>query len=140
MEIELEVKRMPMLIGAFLIVLAVMVGLGALGKSLAPDRLLTWTEWQILKEERAYDRELAALRRQTEALAEILDGNPDAVRGQWLYEETLRLVNEQRVEALEPERQAVLQAAQAVRDWSLGQIPKEQAIHALEQAVRELEK
>ena len=62
------------------------------------------------------------------------------MRGQWLYEETVRLVSKQRVKALEPDRKAVLQAAQAVRDWTLGQIPKEKAIHALEQAVRELEK
>ncbi len=138
MEIDLSEAR-P---GLALLFLAVVIVLAALGRMYSPadGRVLTWQEWQIQKAERVYRRELGQLQQALDQLAAFYNqGKPDPVRGQFLADKVIQMVREQGSPALRQQRQAVRDAAEAVRQWSLG-VAKDEDVHlALERALEALQ-
>ncbi len=109
--------------------------LGALGRFALPDRVLTWTEWKVLKQHVEYGREVAMMERYTDRLAAILDDTPDPVRAQLaveqLYADMGRHVT---LDALGAPREALLTAGDVTLEWALGSVEKEDADLALEVA------
>ena len=61
MEFELEFNKHWDWYWLLPIMLLLLVGLGALGSAVTPagDKLLTWSEWQVLQRRQAYHQELA---------------------------------------------------------------------------------
>lgn len=99
--------------------------------------VMGWAEWNVLRAERAYRDELAALHGETDLLAETLAGRPEPVRA---HLELERLENRFRdgEAALARQRQAIIAAAAAVSDWAGGVIPLDEAQAALANAVETL--
>ena len=134
MEIDLSEAR-P---GLALLFLAAVIALAALGRMYTPadGRMLTWQEWQIQKAERQYRRELGELQQTLDQLAAFYNqGQRDPVRGQYLADRAVERIQAQESPALAQQRQAVLEAVEAVRRWSLG-VARDEDVHvALERAL-----
>jgi len=103
---------------------------GVLGWFVLPDgKVLTWTEWQVFKQQRLYQRELTRLTRDADRLAALLDEFiPDPVRGQLVVEQVLADLNATTHPALKNQVDALLVANDAVYFWVLGTISKDEAI------------
>ena len=139
MEIDLSETRAGAWTLGVLALLVALEVLGALGRTLTPHdgRVLTWSEWQVLKEERLYRRELGQLQQAVDALAAFYEaGEKDPIRGQYVASQVRRMLKDQQVAVLESRRQAVLQAANAVEKWSLGVLSDADVRTALERAAR----
>jgi len=110
--------------------------LGLLGWFVLPDgKVLTWTEWQVFKQQRLYQRELTRLTRDADRLAALLDEYiPDPVRGQLVVEQVLANLNATTHPALKNQVDALLVANDAVYFWVLGTISKDEAIVLLDDA------
>ena len=136
MEVELNFPKDGRTPALLILALFVLLGLGALGRAVTPsgDRLLTWDEWTLLQARQAYQRELAALRGDAEALAGLLAQSPDPVRAQLLAERVLAHTASGQP-ALDLPRQAVAAAAQALRDWAAGAGERSAAEDTLAEAV-----
>lgn len=139
MELELDFKRWNWAYAAVLLLLA-LVGIGALGRAVTPpgERLLTWSEWQVLQARQACQAELKRLRLDAEALATLLDATPDPVRAQIVAEQILPHT-ETGEPALSAQRDALAQAALAVRDWAMGVSDYPTAQAALASALQTLQ-
>jgi hypothetical protein len=133
MELDLSTHRPTFIVLAAILLL---VGTAALGRALLPtaDRLLTLSEWQVLKASRSYQLELQHLQTSAENLAALLNARPDPVRAQLLAEDIARLAS-QGQPALVYSREKLVLAAQAVSDWAVGAIDRESAVQALQDAV-----
>jgi hypothetical protein len=136
---EITIGRNTVYIVLVCLVLLSLLGLGALGKLYTPvsvagdTRLLTWDDWQLLKAERQYDAEREVLRSGADALAALLDQNPDPVAAQMLAQRiTQHTVSGQA--ALQPARTALLQAAQDVASWTAGALDQDTAVASLQAA------
>ena len=116
-----------------------LVGVGWLGHDYLPsgDRLLTLSEWQVLKASRVYRKEVGQLRTSVESLAELINTRPDPVRAQLLTENVVRMASRGQP-ALAYPREKLTLAAQAVSDWSVGAIDRESARQALQAAIQAL--
>jgi hypothetical protein len=136
MELDLSDYHWPLIALAVILLLAV---LGWLGYAYIPsgDRLLTRSEWQVLKANRAYHKELAELQVATETLAALLNARPDPVRAQIAAESIQRLASEGQP-ALQYQREKLALAAQAVSAWAVGAIDHETARQALDQVIQAL--
>jgi len=116
-----------------------LVGLGALGKLYTPVnamgdvRLLTWDDWQLLKAERQYGAEREVLGSDAEALATLLDQNPDPVAAQMLAQRITQHTASGQA-ALQTARTALLQAAQDVASWTSGALDRDTAVASLQAA------
>ena len=110
--------------------------LGLLGWFVLPDgKLLSWTEWQVFKQQRLYQRELAHLTRDADRLADLLSEDlPDPVRGQLVVEQVLADLNATSHPALTNQVSALLAANDAVYFWVLGSVSKDEAIAVLDEA------
>jgi hypothetical protein len=110
--------------------------LGVIGWFVLPDgKVLTWTEWQVFKQQRLYQRELTRLTRDADRLAALLDEYiPDPVRGQLVVEQVLADLNATTHPALKNQVDALLVANDAVYFWVLGTISKDEAIVLLDEA------
>ena len=110
--------------------------LGALGWFVLPDgKVLSWTEWQVFKQQRLYQRELTRLTRDADRLADLLGEElPDPVRGQLVVEQVLADLNATSHPALAHQVDALLAANDAVYFWVLGSVSKDEAIALLDEA------
>ena len=110
--------------------------LGVLGWFVLPDgKVLSWTEWQVFKQQRTYQRELTRLTRDADRLADLLGEElPDPVRGQLVVEQVLSDLNATSHPALAHQVDALLAANDAVYFWVLGSVSKDEAITLLEEA------
>jgi len=110
--------------------------LGVLGWFVLPDgKVLSWTEWQVFKQQRLYQRELTRLTRDADRLADLLGEDlPDPVRGQLIVEQVLADLNATSHPALANQVDALLAANDAVYFWVLGSVSKDEAIILLEEA------
>ena len=110
--------------------------LGLLGWFVLPEgNLLTWTEWQVFKQQRIYQQELRQLTADADRLADLLgDDFPDPVRGQLVVEQVLADLNGITHPALQNQVAALLAANDAVYYWVLGTLSKDEAIMQLDQA------
>jgi hypothetical protein len=136
MELDLTQRRG---IVAGMVILLLLLALGGLGAAFTPagGQALTWTEWQVLKGQRAYQRELARLQAEAEALARLLSQRPDPVRSQLVAARIERLTSDGQP-SLGYQREQLAAAAQAVRDWAVGAADYQTAQTALEKAVQVL--
>ncbi len=120
--------------------LLALVLLGALGRFVLPDRVLTWTEWSIVKQHAAYRREVGVLERHAERLEALLKDSPDPVRAQLTVEQLYAALD--RDVTLEPlfgPKDALLTAGDLALEWALGSAEKKDADLALELARKDIE-
>ena len=130
---EVKVKENSVLIGLS-ITLAFLL-LGGLGWYIQPERLLTWTEWQVFKQHSQYQQELQALTRQADRLAELLELPPDPVRAQIAVEQLYAVMNRDvNLGALAEPEEALLTAGDLLLQWSLGAAGKDTVIEPLDTA------
>ena len=110
--------------------------LGVLGWFVLPEgKVLTWTEWQVFKQQRTYQRELARLTADADHLAKLLDESiPEPVRSQLILEHVLADLNATTHPALKNQVDAMLIANDAVYWWVLGSGSKNDAILLLDSA------
>ena len=132
MELELSLPKhlsFSLLIGLACLMFAFLLGMA--GKPITPEgnKFLTWSEWKVFKDRLVYQRELLRLQTQMEALTNLLDKEPDAVRSQLLSEVIL---NQDGLAALDYQRELLRQAASAVRNWSVGSIEKQEALDQID--------
>ncbi len=120
--------------------LTVLVILGALGWWILPNRVLTWTEWQVIRQRAAYTHELRTLTDAADLLIPLLEGSPDPVRGSLVAERVRVGLDDVTLYSLSTSRQALLNAADAVEAWSLGAAEREDVVSALMDAQDELAK
>lgn len=132
------------LLAAGLAFIGLLVIMAVIGRVYSPvndggvPAVLTLSEWQILKAERAYQTELAELQRDVEQMASMLDRAPDPVRAQINAERIARKYAEGQP-ALAHHRQVVVTAAQWVGDWAAGAALFNDARSAVEQAIAVLQ-
>ena len=122
--------------------LATLILLGCLGwvvTQVAQDgngQILTWSDYQLGKAERAYQNERAILRTDADThigfLAENSLSNPVAVQ---VVVNRIRDHTSTGVNELTGTRTSLSDAALTVRDWSIGTIGKNTAIQAVQNAV-----
>lgn len=136
MEFELEFNHRWNWYWLLPFMLLLLTGMGALGRALTPagDKLLTWSEWQVLQMRQAYRQELSVLCQDVEILAGLLEQAPDPVRAQLAAEQVLAHTG-QGQEMLASQRESVALAAARLRDWAIGAVERQEAVAALEQAI-----
>lgn len=144
MEIEIPAPAVKTISGIALAVLILLAALVWFGRSLTPVRngeagLLTWEEWQILKVQQAYEKELADLQSMIQELAVLTAAKADPVRGQVLAGRVIEKLAKGGLPALETPRRAILAAAEAVREWSMGTGTSGSAITLLDGARQALQ-
>ncbi|HEY57636.1 MAG TPA: hypothetical protein G4O04_03705 [Anaerolineae bacterium] len=140
MELELEFQGNAKAILWTLVLFLVLVGLGAYGRVVTPNppKVLTWADWRFRAVQRQYTRQLAAMRRDAEALAALLDSRPN-LRTAWQAEQiAARWQRAEVLDALTGRREALVQAAQAVQDWVAGRREEEQVREVLQHALEGL--
>jgi hypothetical protein len=135
---ELDLSRHFWLFVTLVVILLLAV-LGWVGYSYLPagDRALTRSEWQVLKANHTYLKELGKLQFAAETLTELLNAQPDPVRTQLAVEGIQRLTSEGQP-ALIYQRDKLAFAAQSVRDWAVGALDRYTALQALTQAIQVL--
>jgi len=136
MELDLA-RHLWLLISAVVILLLAI--LGWLGYAYLPagDRTLTRSEWQVLKANHTYLKELGKLQVAAETLTGLINGEPDPVRTQLAVEAIQRLTSEGQPALFYPREKLAL-AAQSVRDWAVGALERETALQALAIAIQVL--
>ncbi len=126
MEIELNLNRWRQQIwesagGLVLVLLVALFLIGLLGKAFTPasKTVLSWSEWQIVKIEKAYDQQLSIYQQFAESLSQLINETPDPVRAQVVSDQILQNTASG-LRALERPRLGLQVAAQAVRQWAIG--------------------
>jgi hypothetical protein len=138
-EIEIEVGEGWWIV-LLPVILLVSVGLALLGRQVSPEGggVLTPARWNLLKEERAYDKELGILRDDVEELVRLMNGGPNPVEA-GLAADRIQYETLDGHPALALQREALANATEMVRLWSMGGAMREEAEVALEEAVSLLE-
>lgn len=122
------------------VILLIVAGLTLLGRQVTPEGggLLTPADWSLMKEKRAYDKELAALRGDAGKLAILLNERPDPVAA-GLMADRIQVETLDGHPALALQREALSGASETVRLWAMGGATREEAQGALEAALARLE-
>jgi len=138
-EIEIEVGE-GWWIALLPVILLISAGLALLGMQVTPEGggVLTPARWSLLKEERAYDKELGTLREDVEELASLINGGPNPVEA-GLTADRIQYETLDGHPALALQREAVANASEMVRLWAMGGAMREEAEIALEEALSLLE-
>lgn len=120
--------------------LAIIVGivalflLGTLGRFVFPDRILTWSEWQLLNQRAAYQRQVLILQKQTDRLTYMANQEEiEPIHAQLVSEHLARKLTAITLSPLAASRQALLDTSQGIVDWTLGH-PKEPVIVSQQRA------
>uniref|UniRef100_A0A7C4L212 Uncharacterized protein n=1 Tax=Bellilinea caldifistulae TaxID=360411 RepID=A0A7C4L212_9CHLR len=137
MEIEIDAREFSV-VAAIVAVIALIL-LGVLGWLFTPEggKILTYSEWQIHKAERAYRQELRELQKTCEEMAALLDRPLDPLRVQVAADRILNEMAKGGQAVLQPQREAVVFAAQALRNWAMGD-SRERAVEAVAEASRKV--
>ena len=121
------------------VILVTLVALGVLGWGVSKTdangqaQILTWTDYQISKAEKAYLAELAVLRTDTDELAQLLAQTPEPspaavqIKVNQVLADTVSGTPE-----LAAARADLAATAGTVRDWSIGSVEKDQAILSIQ--------
>jgi len=99
------------------------------------SRVLTWTEWLVFKQHRAYKSDVRILTGNANRLADLLDEEPDPVRVQLVVEQVGRNLEKVTHPALDAQRERLWTAAEEILAWSLGPGDKDSATTSLDEAV-----
>ena len=116
-----------------------------LGRWLTPidtdshSSVLTWTEWLVFKQHRAYKSDVRILTSSANRLADLLDEEPDPVRVQLVVEKVGRNLEKVDHPALDAQRERLWTAADQILAWSLGPGDKDTATTALDEAVQSIQ-
>jgi hypothetical protein len=119
------------------LIVATVAGLAALGRPYTPDppRVIGWVDWTTRKTEEQYREELAELRQDLSELTQILqDQRPDPVQA----EMAASRIAQDHIDGLgllTRQREAVVIAAEAVRDWAVGYLTYEDAVATVNEAI-----
>ena len=138
-EMEITINRRFLYVLLGLLALLVLVGLTLLGRAYTPDpaRVIGWSDWQAAKIERQYRRELARLREDLADLAKMLQDNPDPVRAEMAASRVAQR-HADGLGLLARQREAVVGAAEVVRDWAAGYADYGEAVAAVNAAMEVL--
>ena len=141
MELELDFRedQATWYVGIFFAVLIMAFGLAKIGQPVTPydgstARILTWSDWTLLKAEKVYVAELEVLRADVDQLADAIESASNPIQVSLLVDRVLKDTNEG-TPTLEVARLAVAQAALDVRSWSTGILDRDSAIASLETAI-----
>ncbi|MEA3350389.1 MAG: hypothetical protein U9Q82_07205 [Chloroflexota bacterium] len=88
----------------------------------------------MFKQHKAYVHDVKILTSNADRLAQLLDAQPDPVRGQLVTEQIYRNVGKISHPSLMHQRDTMLAAADAALYWTLGTSGKDRAVAALDQA------
>jgi hypothetical protein len=139
-EIVVNIDRRMLRVLLLMLTLGAIAGLAALGRSYTPvpARVIGWGDWQALKVERQYRRELSRLREDLADLADMVKRRPDPVRAEMA---AARYAQNHAggLGLLEYQRDIVLTATEVVRDWASGYETYEDAVAVVNMAVEALE-
>ena len=128
---EIDFSETKLNVTLLLSVVAVVLGLlllGMLGKFVLPGQVLTWGEWQMLQQRAAYQQEVVILQRAADKLTRMVNQEDiEPIHAQLASEQVVRKFEDVSLIPLDAPRQALLETAQAIIDWSLGD-SKQQAI------------
>ncbi len=134
MEIEIDAREFSVV--ATIVAVIALILLGVLGWLFTPEgKVLTYSEWQIRKAERAYRQELRQLQKTCEEMTALLDKPLDPLRVQVAADRILNEMAKGGQAVLQPQREAVAAAAQALRNWAMGD-NRERAVEAVAEASR----
>jgi hypothetical protein len=135
MEIELEVGHEWKTV-AVPLVIVLLAGLVLIGRAVTPPGggILTPSAWKLRQAERDYLAEMDELRQEAQELADILNRAPDAVRAGLAADRIAQLTASGHA-ALSLQRQALSDAAEAVRLWAMGGSERLEAEEALSTAI-----
>jgi hypothetical protein len=136
MELDLSHYRWHLIGLAALVALALLIWIGSVFTP-EGEKTLTWTEWQVVKAQRAYQQELDGLQMEASNLADLLNASPDPVRAQIVAERIQRLAADGQP-SLHYQREKLALAAQAVSSWAVGAGDRETAAQSLEEAIQVL--
>ncbi|WP_322793283.1 hypothetical protein [Bellilinea sp.] len=137
MEIEIDAKEFSVV--TTIVAVIALILLGVLGWLFTPEggKVLTYSEWQLHKAEREYQRELRNLQKTCEEMTALLDKPLDALRVQVAADRILNDLEKGGQAVLQPQREAVAAAAQALRNWAMGD-SRERAVEAVAEASRKV--
>ena len=129
MEIELELGHDWKKVATPLAFLA-LASLVLIGRAVTPlgGGILTPSAWKLRRAEREYAAEVIQLRQEAQALADILNHAPDAVRAALTADRITQLTASGNP-ALSLQRQALTNAAEAVRLWAMAPTQEEPRRH-----------
>ncbi len=134
---EIDFSETNLNVTLILSVVAVVAGLlllGMLGRFVLPDQVLTWGEWQLLRQRATYQREVVILQRAADRLTVMVNQEDiDPIHAQLASEHVARKFEDVSLIPLDAPRLALLETAQAIIDWSLGH-SKQPAITAQKHA------
>jgi len=140
MEIDLSglaIHKRSLFLG--LVILGILILLALLGWYILSDgRVLSWTEWQVFKQEYAYQCQLNTLTSGFDDLSELLAAPPDPVRASLVTEQIRGEMDTITIPALADQRGNLLNASDAIEAWALGVTSKDTAVKALKGASKAL--
>ena len=133
MEIEVDLSKLQ-LDWWLPIILIALAFFAVVGRAVTPadGRVLTPDEWQAVQAERLYQEERAQLREYGQELAEFLNAQ-DPVRVQLQVQRMVNQVSKMTSPALVAQRQAFLDAANAVVAYQQGQTSRDEAVAAVQE-------
>ncbi|MEJ5200653.1 MAG: hypothetical protein WHV66_00355 [Anaerolineales bacterium] len=120
------------------VALLLLVGLILLGRYYTTgERVLTWQEWQVRKAERLHRSEWLTLKEQAENLAMVLaEDEPEPVRAALVARGAIQKAEGIKSATLDDEVAALISAAEAVTDWSIGSLDYNTAVSAVMNALQ----
>src|ERR1700690_1113405 len=122
-------------------VMMVLIIFGWIGSGVTPldsarnPRLLSWSDWQLLKAERVHAQELFILQGDAIQLAAALQNPPDPVAAQFLVNTISRHAQAGTDPSLADARQTLENASVDVRDWASGVLDRNTAIQSVQEAM-----
>ncbi len=134
MELDLSELKLPGVLPVATLLVGIVLAL--LGRAVSPDRVLTWSEWQVVKQSRAYARELNIINDHANQLVELVNAAPNAVRASVERDKACRLDG---IPALAGERDSLCAAAEDVLAWAQGDVSQSQAAEAVTAVLTRLE-
>jgi len=134
--LEIEIDAREFSVVATIVAVIALILLGVLGWLFTPEgKVLTYSEWQIRKAERAYRQELRQLQKTCEEMTALLDKPLDPLRVQVAADRILNEMAKGGQAVLQPQREAVAAAAQALQNWAMGD-SRERAVEVVAEASR----
>jgi hypothetical protein len=139
--IEMPENSAWWVVGVFAVLL--LFGLGALGKSVTPyyrgeAAILSLSEYQVMRAQRAYAAELSQMQQDLDELVSLINERPNAVLAQ-MAAERIEVAFAEGEPALYLQRELLIEAAYAVRDWSVGVTDRDTAYQSLQAALESVQ-